>query len=61
MLSENVKQALTYVSEMIIREFDITKNNVLKLDLKKLAVDFGVKSQYSEFVAMTIATSFEYY
>ena len=61
MLTENVKQALTYVSEMVIKEFDITSKNVFKFDLKKLAVEFGVKEHYSDFVAMTIATSFNYY
>ena len=60
-LSKDVKQALTFCAEMIVEQYDITKNNVFKLNLKELIKEFGVKKDYSEFVAMTIVTSFDYY
>lgn len=60
-MESKVKQALKFVSDMIIREYDITENNVFKFDLKKLISDFGVKKPYVDFVAMCIYTNFEYY
>ena len=59
-LSKDVKQALTFCADMIVEQYDITKNNVFKFDLRNLISEFGVKKQYSEFVAMTIVTSFDY-
>ena len=60
-MESKVKQALTFVAEMIVEQYDITKNNVFKLNLKELVKEFGVKKNYIEFVVMTIYTTFDYY
>ena len=60
-MNENIKQALNFCAEMIVEQYDITKNNVFKLNLKELVKEFGVKKNYIEFVAMTIYTTFDYY
>ena len=60
-MNDKVKQALTFVAEMIVEQYDITKNNVFKLNLKELVSEFGVKKNYTEFVVMTIYTTFDYY
>ena len=59
-MESKVKQALTFVAEMIVNEFDITENNVFKFDLEKLVTEWGVKKTYSDFVSMCILTSFNY-
>lgn len=60
-MESKVKQALKFVSDMIVEQYDITKNNVFKLNLKELVKEFGVKKNYIEFVVMTIYTTFDYY
>lgn len=60
-MNDKIKQALKFVSDMVISENGITESNVFEFDLRKLLTDFGVKSQYIDFVSMCIYTSFEYY